>query len=633
MNRIKFIIWGMILSLVVSSLVYYVTSHIYIFEDFEFKTLDLRFKLRGKIHSTKKDEAIFEDIIIVDIDEKSLKKLGKFYGWPRSYHARAIDYINLGKPKAIGFDILFIERDKDIYQDIALCMATKNAGNVIHSTHLSTKGDEAADVERERLFKNFAYPVNERIKTTLLENNLASLPILSLMKISSGLGYINIQPDYDGITRNAYLVSTYKGEVYPCFALEIARKALYIKREEVEVLPGKYIRFKDIKIPIDKQGRMLINYTGPAYSYRYIPYYWVLNERVPSEVFKDKIVLFGTSAAGLMDLRSTPFSNVYPGVEIHANIIHNIKSGSFLTGVSKGITFCIVLFLGALVGFLSSFLGLTSSIVAVFFALIFYSITILYYFKRLNIWLPSVQPLLVIVFAYLTVWIYRYRFEEREKKKIRNIFEKYVTSQIVNEILNDPKKLKLGGEKKEITIMFSDVRGFTSISEDLMPEEIVAILNKYLTSMSKIILKNRGTLDKFMGDGIMAFFGSPVYTCDHAQKTVLTAIEMQSELSKLNEEWKKEGKPSLYMGIGINTGEAVVGNIGSDERMEYTAIGDNINLCFRLQSLAKAGQIIISKSTYDQTASMIEVNKLEPVMVKGRKKTIQIYEVIKLKET
>ncbi|MDI6785996.1 MAG: adenylate/guanylate cyclase domain-containing protein [bacterium] len=635
MKRIIFIIWGIILSLVVSSLVYYATDHIYIFEDFEFKTLDLRFKLRGKVHPIKKKEVIFGDIIIVDIDEKSLKRLGKFYGWPRSYHAKAINFISSGKPKAIGFDILFSERDKDIFQDIALCKATKSAGNVIHSIALSVSEDEVVDVvdsRRERLFDKFSYSLSKEKKNTLLKNNYASLPILSLMEVSSGLGYFNIMPNYDGITRDVCLVSTYKGKVYPCFALEIARVALGIKKKDVEVFSGEYVKFKDIKIPIDKEGRMLVNYTGPAYSFQYIPYYWVLEKRVPKEIFEDKIILFGTSAAGLMDLRSTPFSRSFPGVEIHANIIHNIKNSNYLAGVSKGFTFCIVLLLGAIVGLFSSFFGLISSVITVFFILIFYVITTLYYFEMLNIWLPSVQPLLVIIFSFLAVWIYRYRFEEREKRKIKNIFEKYVARQIVNEILSDPKKLKLGGEKKEITIMFSDIREFTSLSENLMPEEVVSILNRYFSSMAKIIFKNGGTLDKFIGDGIMAFFGSPVYTSDHAQKAVLTAIEMQKELSKLNKKWKEEGKPSLSIGIGINTGEAVVGNIGSDERMEYTAIGDNINLCARLQIFAEAEQIIISESTYSQAINIIEAEKLELIKVKGRKKLVQTYKIIKLKE-
>lgn len=632
MKRVKFIIWGVILSLIVSSLVYLVTNCIYIFEDFEFKTLDLRFRLRGKIHPSKRKEAVFEDIIIVDIDEGSLKKLGRFYEWPRSYHAKAINFISSGKPKAIGLDIIFSERDKDIFQDIALSKATEEAGNVIHSLASSPKEDKVVDTKKERLFKNFAFPVKKQVKTTFSEKNFTSLPILSLIKASKGLGYVDIFPDYDGIIRSVHLVSTYKERIYPCFALEIVRIALGVEKEEVKVFSGRYIKLKNIKIPIDKKGRMLINYVGPTYSFRYVPYHWVLNKKVPQEIFKDKIILFGTSAAGLMDLRSIPLSNIFPGVEIHANVIQNIKDNCFLTKVSKKVAFCIILLLGILVGFLSSFLGLVGSAVTVFFVLISYVVTTIYYFEVLSIWLPSVQPLLIIIFSCLAVWIYRYKFEEKEKRKIKNIFEKYVARQVVNKLLDDPKMLKLGGERKKITIMFSDIRGFTSLSENLPSEEIVSILNSYLTSMSRIILKNEGTLDKFMGDGIMAFFGAPIYTLDHAQKAVLTAIEMQSELTKLNKEWEKEGKPSLYMGIGINTGEAIVGNIGSEERMEYTAVGDNINLCSRLQLLAEAGQIIVSKSTYQQAINIIEAEELEPVKVKGRKKPIEIYKIIKLKE-
>ncbi|MFH1449726.1 MAG: adenylate/guanylate cyclase domain-containing protein [bacterium] len=632
-KRAKFILHGIIISLAMACLIYFITSHIYIFEDFEFKTLDLRFKLRGKTQAEKNKEIIFEDIVIVDIDEISLDKLGKFYDWPRSYHGQALNYISLGEPKAIGFDILFIEEDKDITQDQALCDDTMKARKVVHSYFMGGKEkDEVVNLRKESFFKNFSYPMKERGKVDLLKNKFASLPIPSLTEASGGLGYLDTMPDDDGIVRNTYLIKEYKGRVYPSFALEIIRLYLGAKKEEVEILLGKYIKIKEIKIPIDKTGRMLINYKGPTPSYRYISYHWVLEKRVPCEVFKDKIVLFGTSAPGLMDLRSSPFSPAYPGVEIHANIIKNIKDNTYLVKVSEKAILCLVIFLGILVGFFSASLSLMIGILVVFLILLSYLILILYYFNALNIWLPCVQPLMVIFFSFLGNWIYRYRFEEKEKKKIRSIFEKYVSFGIVNEILNNPEGLKLGGEKKEVTILFSDIRKFTTMSEQLLPEKVVFILNRYFTSMSKIIFEYEGTLDKFIGDGIMAFYGAPIYTPDHTKKAVFTALKMREELKRLNEEFKREDISTLNIGIGINTGEVVVGNIGSKERMEYTVIGDNVNLCSRLQSLSQEGQIIISESTYQKIKDLVEVIKLEAVKVKGKKDFIQVYEVIKLKE-
>jgi adenylate cyclase len=256
-----------------------------------------------------------------------------------------------------------------------------------------------------------------------------------------------------------------------------------------------------------------------------------------------------------------------------------------------------------------------------------------YLFVRNGLWIDLVGPLGIVVFGFSSITSFRFFTEEKEKLWIKQAFSHYLSHEVINEMLADPSKLKLGGERRLITVMFSDVRGFTSYSESHEPEEVVAMLNQILTEQVKVIFKYSGTLDKFVGDEVMAFFGAPgnKHVNDHALVAVRTAIEIQEKMRELREKWSQEKKQVLQIGIGINTGEMVVGNMGSADRMDYTIIGDNVNLGARLCSAAGKEEIIISESTYDMVASQINAEKLEPISVKGKAKPISIYRVIGLK--
>jgi adenylate cyclase len=240
-----------------------------------------------------------------------------------------------------------------------------------------------------------------------------------------------------------------------------------------------------------------------------------------------------------------------------------------------------------------------------------------------------VNPIFSMVFCYLAISTYKVGVEEREKRKIKNIFSKYLSSNVVEELIKS-EDIKLGGERKEITVLFSDIRDFTSMSEKLTPEEVVSMLNEYLSEMTDIIFANKGTLDKFIGDAVMAVFGSPIFLADHAQRAVRTAVMMIKRLNELNEKWVKEGKRTLKIGIGINSGEVIAGNMGSLKRMEYTVIGDNVNLASRLESMNKelGTEILISENTYKEVKDIVKVRKFENIKIRGKEESITVYEVL-----
>ncbi|MBU2600204.1 CHASE2 domain-containing protein [bacterium] len=507
---------GISLGCLVSIILIFITSNIYLFEDFELKTLDLRFRLRGSALPNPDKNAVFEDIIIVDINDYSLEKLGRFQQWPRSYHAKIIDYLKKGNPKVIGFDIFFIEEDQDLKEDLRISKATLKAGNVVHSMILSKKEEKLKGTteeiykedHKEELIKKHNcnntlknYQNNHLIK--LIESNASSLPIPTLLKNSAGIGYVSITPDSDGIIRNLPLIMKYKSNIYPSFALEIARIFLKAKKEEIRLIPEeKCLKIKDIKIPISDEGKMLINYIGPPYSYRYIPYEVILREDIPVEFFRDKIILVGASAPGLYDLSSTPFSPVYPGIEVHANIIYNILNKKPLVPLSQKATLGIVIFLGALTGFFSSYLRLVNSIFMVLIIVLSYLITSIYFFEVKNVWLATIQPIMNILFCYLVVWIYRYSSVEEQifSDQLTKVYNRrYLDIKLEKEI-NSANWLHL-----PLSLLIIDADHFKRINDiyghltgDKVLEEIASIL--------KLNIRSKDTVARYGGEEFVIIF-------------------------------------------------------------------------------------------------------------------------------
>ncbi|MDY6852771.1 MAG: adenylate/guanylate cyclase domain-containing protein, partial [Thermodesulfobacteriota bacterium] len=402
---------------------------------------------------------------------------------------------------------------------------------------------------------------------------------------------------------------------------------------EVSELGVERVGLGELNLPTDEAGRLLVNYRGPAQTFPHYPIADILAGRLDKGTFKDKIVLVGPTAVGIYDLRVTPYDSVFPGVEIHANIIDNILHKDFLvrpnwSGIFDiGSIILIGLILGLLLPKLSAMtgpflgLGLLAVLVGGNFA----------FFTR-GWWINIVFPVLSLVVIYIGITVFRYITEEREKRKIKGAFSSYVNPSVVNEMLKNPDMLKLGGDKRIATVLFSDIRGFTTISEKLDPEALVNLLNRYLTIMTDLVFKYDGLLDKYIGDAIMAVWGAPLAQPEHALLACRTSLDMMAELKKLQQALAEEDEniPYLDIGIGLNTGPMVVGNMGSETRMDYTAMGDAVNLGSRLEGANKqyGTNIIIGEMTFEQVKDVMYCRELDSVAVKGKKLPVRIYEML-----
>ncbi len=629
---------GLLAALLVLLLTYGVEPRL--FDAFEAKSLDWRYLGRLRTLWERRQGATIEDIIIVDIDDRSLEKLGRFDQWPRDYHARLVDYIASGGARAIGFDVLFMEPDRDAAMDSALVAATARAGIVYHAMAFSSANPDA-----------FLYPMSAppagfdagRLALQLPAATLTGIRsadrmdgrLVPLYNAAAGIGFANFSPDNDSVIRTMPMFILFAGRPYCALTLAMTMGMLGARPEELTVTPGVAITIAPagkaaLRIPIDAAGRMLISYQGTFQTFRYISYYDVLMQRVPPETFQDKIILVGTSAAGLSDIRPVPFQDSFPGVEVHANVLYNILQHQFIEKQNLLHTVLTLVGLALLVALLTVLLkpllgGLLGALIITGYALLGR-----HWFADQAFWLELVRPVMAIVIAYLFVLLYRFIDEERNKRMIKTMFQHYITASVVDELLKRPDMLKLGGEKRMATAFFSDIKNFTTVSENLSPEVLVAQLNDYLTGMTEVVFAYQGYLDKYEGDAIMAVYGVPVEMKDHARRACLGALEMQKKLVLLRQRWRTENKPEFYVRMGINSGPMIAGNIGGKERFDYTVIGDSVNLASRLEGANKAygTSIMISEFTRELLNEEFPLRELDLLRVKGKNQPVRVYELL-----
>jgi adenylate cyclase len=451
------------------------------------------------------------------------------------------------------------------------------------------------------------------------------------------LGHVYNLKDIDGKTRWEVLYLKYDEDFYPSFALQTARIALGLPQDEMTLYAGRGIGLGKTFIHFEPHGgKMLTNYLGKEHTFTYISASDVLLNRFSPDTFKNKIVFLGTSAIATYDLMSTPFSANMPGVEKNATVVENIINQRFLTKSPGTIEAFIIVATGLLFGLaLSRLKALWASFIS-FSAIFFYLTLLLILFTYKGVWINMTYPTVNMFLIFTSIMVTKYFREEKKAKEIRGLFSSYVSPKIVEELLNDPEKVRLGGERKTITVLFTDIRGFTKISEKRSPEEVVTILNEYFTEMADSIFRWDGTLDKFVGDAIMAFWGAPLEQPNHAELAVRCALDMSDKLSRLKEKWKTEGKEILDCGIGINSGDVVIGNIGAlGKKMDYTAIGDPVNLCSRIEALTKEynTRIIITEFTMEYIKPLVrnkklghlEFNEIGSVKVKGKESEVRIF--------
>ena len=640
-------------------------------EILEAKTLDLRFLYRGPVATTG-------TVVLAKIDEKSLDTIGK-WPWPRTTFARLIEKLDQAGAAVMALDVGFFEPDegaafevlrdlgmelasKDLLSteimsvlekraealgpDLQFAEAIKNAKTKVvlgYFFHPTPKGishlEEGAVQEKLELVRSSAYRMiryrSEEAKSVpLITMYMPEANVPPLSKATRFSGYFNIFPDSDGVVRWMPLVLRCERYLFPSLSVRAleAYRGGGMSRLTLSSYGVESLRVAKAEIPTDELGRMMVPYPGPQGAFAAFSVSDILEDKVPPKELENKIVIVGATAVGLYDLRVTPFSSTMPGLEIHAAVIDGVLNNRFLVRPEWLSLFDILLivFVGVGLGTLLSRLRAVGGAMCSGAFLVGYSVFAQFMFTSRGVWISVVYPCLNLILIYSGVTVVRYLREERERQKVKHAFNHYLTVSVVNEILRDPEKLKLGGDKKTLTVLFSDIRGFTSISERLTPEDLVRLLNRYLTLMTDIVFKYEGTLDKYIGDAIMAIWGAPLWQKDHAHRGCDAAVDMIHTLSQLQPLLDEMHIPQFKIGIGINTGDMVVGNMGSDERFDYTVMGDSVNLGSRLEGTNKeyGTSIIISETTYRLVKDRFLCRELDCIRVKGKMEPITIYELL-----
>lgn len=603
----------------------------------ESKTYDFRLRLRNLV----KQQPQAKDIVIVAIDEKSINEIGR-WPWRRDVQATLIDNISKDKPKVIGIDIMFTEKESP-ETDAKLAAAIKRAGNVVLATrfdvpegkNVATAPKDVPDFLWDSAFMEVRAVKGIAWKAFALKPESVK-PSLPEFSTAAALGHVYTLPDLDGSLRSEILYLNFGDDCYPQFALQIARIALGIEMKNMILYGGSGIALGNAFIPTYIDGSVVINYKGKEHSFEYSSALDVIKGRLPPDTFKDKKVLVGTSALATYDQKVTPFSANMPGVEKNANVVSNIISNNFIRRSPGIIEVVVIIITGILLGItLPRLRAISSAFLAIAFVL-FYGIVSCYLLINQNLWINFLYPVTNMLGIFTIQTIIRFFHEEKKAKEIRQMFSSYVSPKIVKELIDNPEKASIGGERRIVTILFSDVIGFTSLSERRQPEEVVSLLNEYFKEMADIIFRWDGTLDKFVGDEIMALWGAPIEQPNHAELALRCALNMSDKLNQLQEMWKGKGSEVLDVGIGINTGEVLIGNIGAPgKKMDYTAIGDHVNLAARVEKLTRqyGTRILITENTYEYVKPIVskgmlghfEMNELSSVKVKGKEKEVKIF--------
>jgi len=617
-----------------------------LFESLEFKSLDYRFRLFANSVEPSKE------VVMVAIDENSLryfKENNVFWPWPRDFYGALVRYLTRGGAKVIVFDILFHNPDVDRLSTDAeetdgnFAQAIQDAGNVIFASHFIPDEDLLAGDNPLVWQNNINLAVeNENIKFDVFPS--AILPLELFQKNVAALGAANYHEDNDGLCRRIPLLIEYKDETF--FHLGLMAYNLINQVKQVKITRNNAIELKDLKVPVDDHGRFLINWYGkggPNGSFDYYSIGALISSAVdeefgreptlPSSHFKDKVVIIGANAAALSDFRDTPFTvdEPYPGMEIYATMISNFLQKDFLVRVSSFIPIIAIIFFVAVIFYTFLFTHRIKLILLISLScIILWTILSLWLFNSYKIWLDFVTPEIAVVLSFTTSAIISYQTEGRARRYLRSTFGKYLSPVVISEIIEKNEQVELGGKELRTTIYFSDIKDFTTISEKITPKDLVNLINDYLSVNTDIVLRHQGLIDKYIGDAVMAVYGAPIEIEDHARLACLAALEVQHVLGKINQSALENGEPELITRIGINTGTVVVGNIGSDLRLDYTAIGDSVNLASRLEGVNKmfSTNMMISESTFEEVKEEFVTRQLDRIQVKGKLKPISIYELI-----
>jgi adenylate cyclase len=636
----------------------------------EAKALDFRFRWRGvRPPGTQ--------VVLVAIDDQSIAELGR-WPWSRQQFGAVVRRLQTAGARVIVFDVLFLEPEvhatRDVLQEVqtrfeSLQLPSLDARLTAFQQLLRTMAEAAdpdqqlaaslADAGNVALAFSFTFAAPQRLSAARsqappafvtgsayralqhLSPEAAArlpqavdllLPINVIGQSVRALGHVHVAMDTDGTQRYEYPVVAYQDDYYPSLAVQAARLYLGLAPEEMRVQFGSGLQLGPRFIPTDEAMRLLVNYYGPQGTFPTYAIADVLHGRISEAALRDKIVVIGGTAVGVGDTFVTPFSPALPGLERHATVIANILEGEFLYRREATTLLdlaCIVVF-GLLVGLLSPrlpaywpyifALGLGSAYVVLNYVA----------FARAGLWVQLFLPLLTIALTQGAITLHKACTEERQKRLLRRAFQYYLHPSVVEQVCQHPELLRLGGEAKDLTVMFSDIRGFSGIAEQLTPEELVRLLNEYLTAMTRLVLDDQGLVDKYIGDAIMAVYGAPLSLPDHAYRACHTALHMVRTLRTLQQHWRAQGLPRIDIGIGINSGPMVVGNMGSELRFNYTVMGDAVNLASRLEGANKTygTSILVSESTWEQVRDSVATRELDVIQVQGKTAPTRLFEVV-----
>jgi adenylate cyclase len=601
-------------------------------------------------------------IVIVDIDEKSLAEEGR-WPWGRDRVALLLDKLFKRQQVAmVGFDVVFAERDESSGLGVLEQLGRQEFRQDARFQSVLARMRPELDHDRRFADALRGRPVVLGYYFTSHENRVSgmlphpSIPAAGLagrqtaillaggyganlaefQKNAAGAGQFTPYPDFDGVSRRVPMLVEYRGNYYATLSLAMMQVLAGNPKLEAVFEPGwggvealGWLRLDGLAIPVDENAAAWVPYRGGQGSFRYVSATDILHDRLPPHSLAGAIVLVGTTAPGLMDLRATPVGEIYPGVEIHANLLagmldQNIKQRP---GYTVGAEVVLLLVLGLLLAFYLPRLGPLKASFAAFGAAVAATGLNLALWQYGNLVMPIAGTLLMILALFGINMSYGFFVESRAKRRITGLFGQYVPPELVDEMSENPDRFTMEGESREMTVLFSDVRGFTGIAEGLEPRELSRLMNAYLTPMTRVIHKHRGTIDKYMGDAIMAFWGAPVADPDHARHAVLAALEMQDALRDLDRQFKARGWPEIKAGIGLNSGPMSVGNMGSAFRTAYTVLGDAVNLGSRLEGLTKeyGVGIIVGEQTRAALPDFT-FRELDRVRVKGKDKPVVIFE-------
>ncbi len=648
---------------------------------------------RGVIKYQENLEA-HPSIHIIGIDNPTINEYEEGFPFSWKHYANLLSSLNKSRYRALLFDIFFLDQKKNIFNSkrekagkfsTYIAEGRKIVADYPFETQNYALSEKQKKILKEKLEIFKRNEIKNVIPTKYDEKpewvEFPELPIPEIMKHLSGVGYANIRKQDTGVNRTLPLVVKWQGKIYPSIDLITITHYYGIDlQKDVEVKLGSYVKLKNIPkdtiqiyergssgniltgekgnlkkravdimakpnpertltIPIDGEGFMYINFIGGAWSYPSVSFHTIADSEPGDfagrqDPFSDKILLVAVYyATGVAkDIHASPFGDL-AGVEHHANALNTILQADFLHYAPTWVNSLIYVFIGIVLGFIVPRFKISLVLAGILLFSILFGIECFIAFNLFNLIHVFFVPYIEIAVVMVSIVGYKAFSEEENVKYIKSTFSKFVSSDVVQELLDNPESLNLGGNNENVTVFFSDIRGFTTVAESLTPVDLVSLLNEYLAKMTDICLRYRGTIDKYMGDAIMAFWGAPVHDENHPYQACLASLVQLRSLKNLQKKWEAEGKPKLDIGIGLNTGNAVVGNMGSSHRMDYTVMGDTVNLASRLEGSNKVygTRIIMSEGTYNKVKDKVISRELDIIRVRGKSQPARIYELLDVK--